>query len=147
MSDTAMNVETSAAHHERPRAWQPGQSGNPAGRPKGSRNRSTLAVAEVLENDAGAVANALVALAKCGNLTALRMCMQRLVPPAQNRVVAFDLPTVASAADAARAQAAVLQALAAGELAPSEAVEVSRVVDAAARAFQRAEEAEADRTS
>ena len=28
---------------------------------------------------------ALVALAKVGNLTALRMCMQRLVPPAQNR--------------------------------------------------------------
>jgi hypothetical protein len=88
-----------------------------------------------------AIARTLVSLAKRGNPTALRLYLQRIMPAARDRSVAFELPQVASMADAARAQAALLEAVAAGELAPAEAVQVSRLIDAAARAFECAEEA------
>jgi hypothetical protein len=57
-----------------------GESGNPAGRPRGSRNRTTILMQSVLEADGEALARKAIDLAKGGDLTALRMCMDRLVP-------------------------------------------------------------------
>lgn len=112
--------------------WAPGVSGNPAGRPKGARNKATVILQALLENDAEAIGRAAVALAKTGNLTALRLCLARLAPPGRDRRVAFDLPSIHTLDDAFRAQAALLDAVAAGELSPSEAGELGRLVDSAA---------------
>lgn len=112
--------------------WVPGVSGNPAGRPKGARNKATVILQAVMEADAEAIGRAAVALAKTGNLAALRLCLARLAPPGRDRRIAFDLPSIDSLADAFRAQAALLDAVAAGDLSPSEAGELGRLVDSAA---------------
>lgn len=55
--------------------FQKGQSGNPAGRPRGSRNRAAIALQELLERDAESIARTVIHLAKHGNIAAIRMCM------------------------------------------------------------------------
>ena len=65
-----------------------------------------------------------IELAKAGDLAALRVCLDRIAPPRKDRPVLFELPPVSSAADAAKAAAALLEAVAVGDLTPSEASEL-----------------------
>jgi hypothetical protein len=60
--------------------FQKGQSGNLAGRPRGSRNKASLRMQEMLEQRAEELVNKLVAMAIAGNIGALRLCLDRLVP-------------------------------------------------------------------
>ena len=108
--------------------FKPGQSGNPKGRPKGSRNKTTLAVEALLDGEAEAITRKAVEKAKGGDMTAIRLCMDRLVPPVKDRPVTFKMPGIDSAQDAAVAVGAVLRAVADGELTPIEAAEVSKIV-------------------
>jgi hypothetical protein len=57
-----------------------------------------------------------IELAKAGDLAALRVCLDRIAPPRKDRPVLFELPPVSSAADAAKAAAALLEAVAVGDL-------------------------------
>ena len=66
---------------QRGRPFESGQSGNPKGRPKGSRNKTTLLAESLLEGDADAIMRKLLEKAKEGDLTALRICLDRLLPP------------------------------------------------------------------
>jgi hypothetical protein len=105
--------------HGRP--LQKGQSGNPAGRPPGSRNRKTSAAALLLDGEAEALTRRAVELALAGDPTALRLCFERILPPCRERAVSFALPPIESAADIATAMKAVATALADGVITPGEA--------------------------
>ena len=60
--------------------FKPGQSGNPNGRPKGRRNRSTLAAAALLDGESEALTRRCIDLAMEGEPTALRLCLSRILP-------------------------------------------------------------------
>ena len=60
--------------------FQPGQSGNPAGRAVGSRNKKTLAVEAALFDHAQELVQDLVRRAKNGEPAAMRLCMERILP-------------------------------------------------------------------
>ncbi len=120
----------------RGRPFEPGQSGNPSGRPKGARNKTTIAVEALLDNEAEALTHKVIELALAGNMAAIRLCFERLLPPRRDRGVAFDLPKIESAADAVAASGAVLESCAAGTLSPSEAVEVMRSIETHLRAIE-----------
>jgi Family of unknown function (DUF5681) len=60
--------------------WQKGQSGNPAGRPHGSRNKATMLMQNLLEGEAEAIARKAIEMAKDGDMAAIRVCMDRLAP-------------------------------------------------------------------
>ena len=105
--------------------FQKGESGNPAGRPRGSRNRTTILMQSVLEADGEALARKAIDLAKGGDLAALRMCMDRLAPARKTEPVVLDLPPLGTAADTVDAAATIVAAAAAGELTPSEACDVT----------------------
>ena len=122
--------------------FKPGQSGNPNGRPRGSLNATTLAAQALLDGEAEALTRKAIELAKGGDFTALRLCMDRLLPPRKDRPVSLDLPRIDSARDAPKAISALLAAVAAGELAPSDAGEVTKLLDAYARAVEINELAE-----
>ena len=49
-----------------------GQSGNPAGKPKGARHRATLAAETLLDGEAEALTRKAIALALAGDPIALR---------------------------------------------------------------------------
>ena len=74
-----------------------GESGNSAGRQRGSRNRTTILMQSLLEADGEALARKAIDLAKGGDLTALRMCMDRLLPARKHEPVDFDLPRLKAA--------------------------------------------------
>jgi hypothetical protein len=72
--------------------FQKGQSGNPAGRPRGSRNRSKLLFQDRLDADVAEIADKVVALAKAGDIAAIRLCVDRLLPVRKSEPVEFELP-------------------------------------------------------
>src|SRR5919112_3099201 len=112
---------------------RPFQAGN-AGRPKGSRNKATLAMEALLEGEAEVIARKAVEMAKEGDTTAIRLCMDRILPARKDRHVPFALPKLETAADAVKATAALVEAVAAGDLTPSEAGELSKLVEGFTRA-------------
>jgi hypothetical protein len=102
-------------------------TGNP-GKPKGARRRLTLLLEAILEGQAESLTRQVVQLAEKGDMAALRLCLQRLVPLRRDLPVAFDLPEIVTVADAERASSAVLAAVAEGELTPGEAESVMRLL-------------------
>jgi Family of unknown function (DUF5681) len=116
--------------------FQKGQSGNPAGRPRGSRNRATILFENLLEGDGEAIARKAIELAKEGDIAAIRICLDRLAPARKSDPVVFELPPLGKAADTVAAAARIVAAVAAGELAPSEAADLAKVIDFYVRALE-----------
>ena len=116
--------------------FQKGKSGNPSGRPPGSRNKTTLAVDALLDGEAETLTRKAIEKAKDGDIAALRLCLDRIAPVRKDRPVTFSFPLVASAADAAKASVALLAAVSAGEITPSEAVEIGRLLETYVRTLE-----------
>ncbi len=117
---------------------RPFQRGNP-GRPKGSRHRATLAAESLLDGEAEALTRKAVELALEGDMAALRLCLERILPPRRDRPVSIALPPLGAAADAVGAMAAITTAVADGGLTPSEAGELAALVSAYVKAIEVSE--------
>ena len=78
-------------------------------------------------------------MAKAGDGTAMRLVMERLIAPRRDRAVPFALAKVQSSTDALAAAASVLEAVAAGKLTPSEAAELSKIIDSFVRIAEAAD--------
>jgi len=134
-----MKRAENTAKVQRGKPFEPGNSGNPSGRPRGSRNKVTLAIEALLDGEAEALTRKAIELAKAGDMQALRLCMDRLAPPRRDSPVAFNLPEMTTVSDAVLAMGAVLKAVAEGELTPTEAAELTRMVQAFAKIIETAE--------
>ncbi len=120
----------------RGRPFERGRSGNPAGRRTGSRNKTTAAAAALLAGELEALTRKAVELALVGDPTAMRLCLERILPACRERTVNFVLPPIESAADIAAAMKAVTSALADGAITPGEAATIAAVVDTFVRAIE-----------
>jgi hypothetical protein len=94
--------------------FEKGESGNPAGLPRGSRNRATLLMEGLLADDPEAIGRKAIAMAKQGDMAAIRLCMDRLSPRRKGEPVAFELPPLEKPADSVAAAATIVAAVAAG---------------------------------
>ena len=103
------------ARKQRGRPFPKGASGNPSGRPKGTLNRTTQACQELLDGEGEAITHKAVVLAKRGNIQALRLCLDRILPARKDRLVSLRLPEVGSAKEIPVAIGAVLDAVAEGQ--------------------------------
>jgi hypothetical protein len=119
--------------------FQKGVSGNPNGRPKGSRNSATIAAEAMLDGEAEALTRKAIDMALAGDTVALKLCIDRIFPVRRDRPVTFPLPPITSARDAADIAAAIAQAVAAGHITPSEAAEIGKVIEIYVKAYQTAE--------
>ncbi len=102
--------------------------GNP-GRPQGARHKVTRAVEELLAGEADALTRKAIDMALEGDSVAMRLCLERIAPTRKDAPVAFELPPMASATDAASAAKAVLSAVSEGVLSPLEATSVMGLVE------------------
>lgn len=129
-----MGAEKTAKKQRRGKPFEPGQSGNPDGRPKGARNMVTRAVEALLDGQAETLTQKAIDKALEGDMTALRLCLERICPPRKSRPVCFDLPNLDTGADTVSAFDAILRAMAAGELTTDEATAVAGILESRRRA-------------
>lgn len=107
-----------------------------AGRPRGARNRKTVAVEALLEGQAEALTQVAIEKALEGDSVALRLCMDRISPPPKDNPVRFSLKPMHGAMDASKAAESVLNAVSEGELTPFEATRVMGLIDSYRRALE-----------
>jgi len=96
-------------------------------------------VEALLDGEAEAIVRKLVEKALEGDTTALRLCLERILPPRRDRPVAFDLPKIGTAADALKASSSILSACASGRLSPAEAAEVMSLISTHVRTIEVSE--------
>jgi hypothetical protein len=119
--------------------FQSGKSGNPGGRPRGSLNKTTLATQALLDGEAEALTRKAVELAKAGNPAALRLCLERLLPPRKDRPINLSLPRVEGAQDLPKALWAVVEAVARGEITPEEGHTLKAILEAYRKGLETAD--------
>ena len=116
--------------------FKPGKSGNPKGRPQGSRSKATLLAEALLEGQAEELVQTLVDKALEGDVTALRVCIERLVPPRKDRPVTLKLPKVEGPEDLSKLTEAVLQAVSKGAITPGEGQDLAGLIEKHRRAVE-----------
>ena len=102
----------------------------------GARHKATVAAEALLDGEAEALTRKAVEMALAGDSTALRLCLDRILPPRRERPVRFRLPVLESPDDAAAAMAALAAAVANASITAGEAGELSKLVDAYVRAIE-----------
>ena len=110
-----------------------------SGRPKGARNKKTLAIESLLEGQAEALTQTAISKALDGDSMALRLCMERIAPAPKDNTVSFALPQINNALDASQAAGSVLQAVSQGNLTPIEAARVMGLIDSYRRTLELTE--------
>jgi len=120
--------DTQSAPRGRP--FTPGQSGNPKGRPKGSRNAVTLLAEALLNDEAEAIIRKVVDKALEGDSAAMRLAIERMIPAKRQRTITVDFEgEINTAADAARASSAIVSACVRGEISWEEATQISSLIE------------------
>ena len=113
----------------RRRPFVRGQSGNLAGRPPGSRNRTTIAAQALLDGEAEALSRKAAELALGGDINALRLCLDRILPPRREEPIEFEIREIGSLFDAINAVADLVAAVAAGKITLSTAMELAKLIE------------------
>jgi hypothetical protein len=116
--------------------FQPGQSGNPSGRPPGSLNKKTVALRAAMAKRAEEIVRSAMDRVKEGQPAAMRPCRER-DPIGRKRRIAIDLPVIKTPDDADAALAVVTAALAAGDLSIAEASDLVSAIDRMLRLAER----------
>lgn len=115
------------------RPFQPGVSGNRNGRPKGALNKTTIILQQLIDGEGELVVQKALELAKEGDGTALRLIMDRLIPPRKDKVIEFKLPQINNGQDASVAMTQVIEGVSVGELTPQEGDSLAKLIESAAR--------------
>jgi hypothetical protein len=113
-----------------------GRSGNPAGKKRGTKHRKTLLLAAISDDDRAAIVAKIIRQARQGCRASQKLIVDRTEPPRRGRPVKFPIPALVTVSDIVAAQTAITVAMSAGRLTPSEASEVSAVVELARRAIE-----------
>ncbi len=119
--------------------FKKGQSGNPDGRPKGARNKTTLAVEKLLDGEAEELTRKVIEKAKDGDTTALRLCLERICPPRKDWPVQLNFPATDTPKGATQAVAAIIAAVATGDVTPAEGQALAGLVESQRRAIETQE--------
>lgn len=112
------------------RPWKKGQSGNPSGRRKGSRNKITTQLENMFDGEGKRLGRKAINLAMKGNEAMLKLAIERIFPVRRDRPVRFKLGgKLQTAADAHRLSGDIVRAVSQGELTPAEATDIGNIID------------------
>ena len=114
---------------------RPFKPGNP-GRPRGSKNKMTRLLEELVAGEGEKLAQKAVELALAGNVKCLHFCLDRLMPRRTGRPIDFTLPPVNEARDIAAAIAAITTAVNDGNLTAEEAGQLMQILNGYAKALE-----------
>jgi hypothetical protein len=102
----------------------------------GSRNKASIAIEALLDGEAEALTRTCIDKALGGDMTALKLCMDRICAPRKDSPISFEVPQMESAADAVQVMAAVMTAVAGGNITPSEAHTLAGLIDTFRRTLE-----------
>ncbi len=115
---------------------RPFKAGNP-GRPPGSKNKTTQIIEQLAEGQAEQLVQKVLELAQAGDVSCLRMLLDRLWPPRKGQPVNIDTPpTIKTSHDVLEAIASVWTGIGDGRLTPDEAGALSLVVERSIQVIQ-----------
>ena len=109
--------------------FKKGQSGNPKGRKQGSRSKATILAEQLLDSEVKELVNECIKMAKAGDSTAMKICMDRLIPPRKDRPISLILPQIETIEDAANAMKSVANAVSGGQVTPLEGQVLSAMIE------------------
>ncbi len=132
-------TENADVKPKRSHLWKPGQSGNPKGKPKGTRHRATQIAQALLDNQVQELIQVAVNRALAGDPACLRLLIERILPPRRERQLDLSLPAIEGASSLPMASEAILQAAASGSLTASETATLIGALAAHARLVETAE--------
>ena len=112
---------------------RPFPKGN-GGRKPGSKNRATLVAQNLLKGEEEALVRKAIELALTGDGPMLKFLLDRILP--KQRSVQLALPDMIRADNAVDALGAIANAVADGDIAPSEAAPFATLIDTYARAIK-----------
>lgn len=110
--------------------FKKGESGNPVGKPKGTLHKATRAALELLGGDLEAITQECIKQAKEGNLMAVKLVLDKLIPSAKELPLSLSLPKVEGASDLPAALSDVMAAVAQGDVTPGEGQALTAMLEA-----------------
>jgi hypothetical protein len=116
-----------------------GNHANPNGRPQGSRNKTTLICEQLLDKSGRKLTKIAIEKAEAGDMIALRMALDRIIPVRRERPKPFAYERPKSAAEVPQAIDAVLQQMADGTLTASEGASIISGIEALRASFVSAD--------
>lgn len=115
--------------------FKPGESGNLKGRPKGVPDRRNV-YREALHEKAPEIVSAVIEKALEGDLSAMRICIDRIIPALKASDSAVNIKLSGELAEKGNQ---VLEALGTGSLSPGEAVSVMSTLQTQTRLIETSE--------
>ena len=116
-------------------AFKRGQSGNPAGKKPGTRNKATMAALELLEEDLQAITKVCADKAKNGDLQACKLILDKIILKPREQVVDLELPKIKEVTEIPKAQMAIIEAVAQGKVAPGEGQIITAMLESYRRSI------------
>lgn len=129
MSDRVMTDKT--ARKQKGHLFQKGHSGNPEGRPKGVGKAGKLRA--LLEPNAPALVEKAKDMALEGDTTALRLCLERLVPPIKSEDTPVYIEGLKGDMSLSEQAQMVISTLADGSITPGEASTMMQAISSLGR--------------
>ena len=112
--------------------FQPGQSGNPAGRKRGVKDKRAI-FREALADHADGLIQAVIEQALAGDVQAQKLCLDRLIPALrpESAPMSLTMPKggVTSTQDLLAAHAGIIKAMAGGKVSPDDAKAMSALLE------------------
>jgi len=124
---------------QRGRPFKKGQSGNPKGKPKGKRNRATMMAEALLDGQTERLIQKAIEMALEGDTVALRICLDRILPPRRDRPIRLTLPPIQSAQDTVTALSSIIEATTTGQIDPHQAQNLAALVETQRKAIETEE--------
>jgi hypothetical protein len=112
----------------RGRPFEPGNSLG-RGRPKGSRNKSTEATMALLGEHAEMLMKKCIAEALKGNMIAMRLCIERILPALQEGTIKFKLGATRTSQEVGQAQDTILKEVSKGRIVPEQGAVVVNMLE------------------
>jgi hypothetical protein len=133
------NNEAPAKARGKAPPWKKGQSGNPAGTKRGSRHKASLLAESLLDGECDRITRRCIYEALRGDTVALRLCLERLLPPIKSRPINFKLPELRTISDAQDALAKIIAGTTSGAILADEAATLASIVSSFVKTVEVAE--------
>lgn len=127
--DVQSDCAVKTAKKQRGKPFVKGKSGNPNGRPKGSRNKTTMATLELLGEEAEAITKMAIKRAKKGDMAAIKLVMDRICPPRKDMPITFDIESIQTLDGVILALDQLLQSVCNAEVSPQEAQAIAALIE------------------